>query len=341
MSILSYRQGIINIWNSDAVYLHDYSVRPAGFGNRIISEDTFHKLIDYNEIKDFMRTVGVGASMALTSMDLSETVVSLDGHIIRGMITWRLPADNEGYVHDRTILLHPYMGRPLSLNNPYEIMLGDKLLRGLGDPAAFIGKELMLYGNTYTVSGILHDTDVIVGNLLSRNHAKLPFITFQVPERSADVRQRLAEELKERFEIIGLQENIISLDGSYYTEMNQQIRNMLIIALLSFGFCVLNSFGIINSFLADNSKKVYVKFTMGAKRRDIFFELMVFWGMIILFGSLLAFGAVFGVREYMAKFFHHQLAIGWRMALLLPLCGLATAVLMSLYSVFGIARRLA
>jgi hypothetical protein len=341
MSILSYRQGVLNVRNADDIPFYDYMITPIGTTAEVfITDEAFQKLIDYREIADFLSAVGEGTQMALLSADIHETAVYLDGHILKGMILWRLPSDDAGYVLN-TLDTFPHLGRSLSSRNPYEVMLGDRLLRGMGDPASFIGKELMLYGTKYTVCGIVQGTGDIYGNMLSRNHMIFPIINFRVPERSDDLRRRLSNELEDRFSIHNLLEVTTSGTSNYDIEMDRQISDMLFIALLGFGFCIINSFGILNSFLADNREKVFVKLTMGAKRRYIFSELMIFWFLIVLSGSLLAFAALFGVREYMALFFHHRLDIGWQLTLLLPLAGLVTAALASLYSVFGIARRLA
>ncbi len=332
MAILAYRQGAVDSLNSPPP-AHEYNISPIS-----LSEEVFQKLTDYNEIEEMLLSVGEGTHLAFTSADGEETAVMLDGHILRGSVRWRLPADSAGNVYDLIAEKYSYIGRCLSPDAPYDIMIGDKLLRGLGNPAAFIGKEMMLYGKKYTVCGILQGASTIEGSILSRSHAKIPMIQFRVPEKSGEVYMRLSRELENRLGIVGLLEPKTS--DSYVIEVERSISRMFIVALFGFGFCILNSFGIINSFLLDNSKKVYVKLTLGASRMDIFTELMIFWSLIVSAGSLLAFGTFFGARAYMSLFFYYRATLGWQVAMLLPLAGLATAALASLYSVGGIARRL-
>jgi hypothetical protein len=123
--------------------------------------------------------------------------------------------------------------------------------------------------------------------------------------------------------------------------MKRQSNWMTVAAFAGFAFCLFNSLGIINSVLFDCRRKNYIKMTAGARRSEVFLELMVFWGVLLTVASLLAFLASFGAKAYMALFFFNELAIGWQMAASLPLLGLVTAALISFYSVRKIARWLA
>jgi hypothetical protein len=343
LSALSYRQSVIygREYSRNLAPTADYQIFPTGM--TALSRETFAGITDYDEIKSFLQAVGNGAAMSLRSLDMYETAMLLDGHVIRGNMRWQLPADADGYVYDNTLERYLIIGDPLRPCTPYEVMIGDRVLRHIGNPASFIGSSMMIYGNLYTVVGVLNDSSDIVGNLLSRSHALLPLIDIRVTERSNDVRLRLVNELYERFELAGLRElTHQASSGSYYDQqLDRQVRDMLAISVLSFLFCILSSIAIINLFLADNNRRSYIKMTMGAKRGYVFMELAVFWVVIIGTGSLLAFLALFGVRDYLAIYIHQPLLISWRAAMTLPVAGFVTALIASLYSVYVAARRLA
>jgi len=345
-SIFSYRQGVLDVRLSSAnaaSYSHDYIAFQEGMaGSPEITSEVFKRLTDYDEISNFLSSIGPGIQLSFLSMEFSESAILINGNVIRGRINWRLPADEAGRVYD--IIRdnqNGYIGSPLEPDEPFSIMLGGNALRGLGDPQSFIGREAFIYGVPYVIKGVITGSDISVGNLLSQSFVKSPMIGFRVAEKSSELMKLISNELYDRYRVDGLQEVVYTDTDNYSKEVDKQISDMMVIALIGFCFCIINSFGIINSFLADNSKTTYTKLMVGARRLDILTELIVFWLIIVIAGSILAFGAVFLVKEYFASIFHYKMVVGWESSLLLPLAGLAVVVLASLYSTFATARRLA
>ena len=344
LAILAYRQGFLNVTTTDVgVERDDYSIdNSVSINKPLLSDENFRKLTDYGEIEDFLAAVGNGARLSFYSIDTSETAIQLDGHIIRGSVRWCLPANESGTVYESYSFNKTHIGQLLSPDKPYELMIGEKLLRGVRDPSSLIDKEITLYGTKYTVCGILRGSSAIIGNIQSRKNVMHAQVRFRVDNNSQEVRKRLSGELKSRYSIYTLYDmQFVYDDNTYENEMNQQIRDMLIVALLGFLFCILNSFGIVNSLLADNYQKVYTKLSVGARRTQVLFEFALFWFIVMLISSSLAFGALYIVREYMALFFHYKLDLSWRMILLVPVTAATTALVISSYSVIRISRKLA
>ena len=346
LSILSYQQGVMSALaenDKGTPYYYDYYTDPYA-GGFPLTTDAKRKLIDYNEIEQMLQAVGGGAQMSLVSYDAFETGAFIEGKTIKGQVSWQLPADAGGYVYDEIAAYNlSYIGSRLSPERPFEVMVGDMLLRGMGDPAGFVGKQISLYGNDYTICGVIKDYYRIEGNILSRSFYGDPFLEFKVPEKSKDTFMRLDRELFDRFEITGVREHGNESSESYsnYTDgLDAEIRRMQLVAMACFGFCIINSFGIVSAFHTDYRKKTYVKLAMGASRADVTAELAVFWFLITITGSLLAFASVFGVKEYMDSRFYYKMHIGPSTALLLPLTGFACTLLASFSTAVTVRRKL-
>jgi hypothetical protein len=330
LAMFAYRKGVLD--SADAEPQADSYVAMA---NNITGEK-FAKLTDYGELGGLLRSAGEGFSVSVTDMSSAETAVELDGRILRGSVMWRLPADESGLVYD-TLAAYPRTGRYLSNDEPFGIVLGDGLLRGVKNPEALLGRSLALYGETYTVIGIIHGTSVITGNILSREYGKMVSMVFRGPPNSAVQARALAMRLDEAFSVT--QFSALSVSEQYAAEVRRSSAQLLAVAFAGLAFCLLNSLGLVNSFLFDCKKKLLVKMSVGARPGELFLELWLFWCALLLGAALLAFLLSLAAIRYLDAVFFHSPSVSPQAAIALPLIILLSATLASLYSVRKVMRR--
>jgi hypothetical protein len=329
--MLTYRQSVLDSVSDTSSAYNRYTA--------VVSELTdgqFERLTDYTNIEEAMKSAGNSYQMAVTSFDV-ESAISVGGHILRGAVAWRLPPTEA--VFSTSVGEYPYVGERLSKEAPYELMLGDGMLRGISHPESLIGEELLLFGETYSVCGIVRGSNNIEANILSRKIVPGVVLTFRSPIDSPANYASLATAVETNFSVTGVTE--LKVDEAYAFEAKRKTVWLLAAAFAAFAFCLLNSFGIINSFLYDCRRKVLIKMMVGARKSEVFLELMVFWAALLLASSILAFLAAFGAVDYMSRLFFFPVNVAWGTAVILPILGLGTALLVSLYSVWRIARWLA
>jgi hypothetical protein len=333
MAMLAYRQGLIDAFQFECQTYVEYNANVQN-----LTEEQFARLTDYTLLGEAMDAAGKGFQIQIIGTGV-ETAVMVSGHMVKGPVVWRLPADPEGSVFFSSTVDIAFAGSLFSSDAPYEVMLGDGLLKGIRNPEKLIGEKVLLYGSEFTVCGILHSSDNIEANMYARSNLTSLMLRFRIPVSTPHDPADLIQVMNEKFGVTGIAE--LRVSEAYAEATLRESDGMTLLAFAGFAFCLLNSLGIINSVLFDCRRKIYIKMTAGAKRSEVFLEQMVFWSVLLTAASLLAFLASYGVKAYMAMYFVHPLSIGWQTALSLPLMGFGMAVLISFYSVRRIARWLA
>ncbi|MCL2030268.1 MAG: hypothetical protein FWG93_01855 [Oscillospiraceae bacterium] len=320
-----YYEGSVKIMESPLT--SDYTIYMTA-----LETDGLFILKDYDKLRELLpegTSVFVRAGRGINSL--------VYGTISRlATVYWILPPDGTGLVY------YPFQEGQISGSlpvSPDELLVGDSVLRGVS-AKRLIGSTVNINGREYTICGILRDSEVIYGNIHSLENADRVFLSFM----TGDDLSRHYREVEAAFRGYYnagppmLAQTIHDIRVEYLVA---DTRRLLLITVFSLILCLLGCIGIANSVLYDSRAAIAVKLSVGARYGDIFLELFMYLSLISLSAALITALLCLPAQWYLRVSLEISASFSAGTALALGLVSLAVSAVMSIISIFQIARKMA
>lgn len=337
--LISYKNGLLDAYNEERQF---YKSKNDSHGSLIFE-------LEYGEIDkikdiDYLKSI-FGEDIMLQIAGIENTpYVSLQNiELDITQIYWILPSNDTDF-----IMSEPYdlIGKWISAENPYDIVLCEKAIKGKWKAEDIIGKRLEINGEEYTISGILKGPKhfkYIYANNQNLKNIKTLMVSFKIKDE-ANIDERL-KELEKDF-VNNFNGNIVlnNMSGNsertenFKMKEEQKANKYIGLSILAMIFCVLNSYSLMRAIETDNKKSTLIRMSLGAKKKDILIEQLLFNGILSLISMLIAIISANLIQKYFLKFTDFILTIDLNVIFALVLFSIAISLFSAILSTKNLSK---